>query len=1161
MKVLFFALLTLMAGPVVLAQQVEQFRFQHLTMEDGLSQSSGNDILQDHEGYMWFSTQNGLNRYDGYNFTVFMHDPADSSSISSSSISVLHEDSNGNLWIGTTGSGLNLYNRDDQTFTHVRTDYVFPDNGLTSDNITAIREDQNGALWIGTSSGLNMYDRERGAFRHFFHTEGEAGTLSGNSISAIFEDRDGRLWIGTDNGLSLWDEQTSTFQVFRHDPGDSRSISGNSISVLYEDDAGTLWIGTHGSGLNRMDRQTRTFTRFLHDDENPYSLSGNTVYSLLEDSRGVFWVGTENEGLNRHDRETGHFYSYRNNVSDPQSLPHNTVNSIYENRDNILWIGTFSGGISYIDRKHPRFEHFRHDPFMDSPLNNNSVVSFLEFNDELFLVGTDGGGLNVFQRETGNFEQYRHNPEDPSTLSSDVILALHRDQEGQLWIGYYNGGVTRYDPDTGEMQHFRHDPQDPMTLSNDHVYIIYEDREGTLFFGTNGGGVNRLNRETGQISRLTDNNSTYNHAVIRAIYEDTIGNFWIGTYGGGILRIDKETGEVLEQQIEGASGLTSNVIMALHEDQNGRMWLGTREGGIHLFDRGSRTFRSYSTPSGSPSPAIMGILEDDAGNLWLSTLNGLAKFNPDDVTFENYGVEHGVQSREFNPLAFYKDSQGYMYFGGINGFNRFHPDSVSIQTDVPPVVLTDFKIFNRSVAIGEESPLQKHISRAETITIPHRSSVITFDFVTLNFNSEKRDRFAYILEGFDSEWNYVEQQRSATYTNLNPGEYTFRVRAANSDGVWGEADASVALIITPPFWRTTWFSLLVGLLLAGIITFTWQSRVRSITEQNRRLEEEVKKQTSRLFDKNKELNQALRDLKSARSELIEKAHKAGMADLATNVLHNVGNILNSVNISANLIDEIITNSRLKEFHKANKLLEENLDNLEEFILNDPKGKTLLRYYPKLEKALEKEHDELKAQKDRLSESVKLIVDVVSSQQDYSKAAGLFERVSIEAVVEDTLKLQAGSIERHSLNIETDYQKTDLIEVEKSKLIHTLVNLFKNAKEAMDDIGDNEKKLTLKTHQDEQYIFLTIQDTGKGIEKEYLGKVFNHGFTTKPNGYGFGLHSCANYMQEIGGDISVSSEGEGQGTCFILSFPKHSGSIERQKRSGTRQELIDDQVDL
>ncbi len=1105
-------------------QQHYKIDFNHLTLEDGLSQSSVYTILQDSEGYMWFGTTDGLNRYDGYKFEVYKNDPTDITSISSNSISVIYEDSNRNLWLGTSGGGINLYNREKDNFSHYKPDNDNVETSISNGSITAILEDSKGRFWIGTGNGLNLFDRENEEFIHFYADTNSTG-LSNNNILSLYEDSKGNLWIGTYDGLNLWDPASEGFTYFQPDSNDSYSLSDNRISTIYEDNEGTLWIGTVRGGLNYYDPENGIFHSYEYDENNPLSISDNSIYSILEDSRGVLWIGTENNGLNFFDRDEEKFYRYTHDVSNHRGLSSHSIPVLYENDDQILWIGTFNGGIDFVDRKYSKFEHYRHEPNLDESLSNNSILSFLEDSRGNFLIGTDGGGLNVFDRQTKEFAKFRHDPDNPATLSSDAILALQEDQKERIWIGYYNGGVSMYDHETQKLKHYKHDPDDPNSLNSNHIFVIHEDRSGELWFGSNDQGISKFDAEN---EKFLHYNSW---EVIRELYEDSHGNFWIGSYGGGLELLDRDNNEITTYT-DTNTALTSHVIYVIHEDREGNLWIGTKEGGLHLFDpaiSGGDSIISYTEKDGLPSNEIKGILEDNNGNLWISTNNGLSKFNPETENFKNYNVEDGIQSREFNPLAYYRDRDGYMYFGGINGFNRFHPDSIRESDYVPPVVLTDFQIFNDPVPIGEDSPLKKNINQAEQITLSHEASVISFSYAALDFNVNKGIQYAYKLDGFDEDWNYVDSEQKSTYTNLNPGEYVYRVKASNNDGVWAETEASVALVITPPFWQTTWFYILSTLIILGLLFSGYQLRVRSINNQNRRLEKQVEKRTT-------DLEHALEELKETRDELIEKAHKAGMADIATGVLHNVGNILTSVNTSATLIEDTIQKSRIDSLVEANTILRKHAGRIGEFIADNPKGEKLITYYLKLEEPLKNEQSKVLGQTRRLIEKIQLINEVIAAQQSYAGADMHADQASLLEMIENALALQAGSIEKHELTIEKKLQNVDPIVAQRTKLIHVLVNIFKNAKEAMG--GIEEKIISIKTWQDNKNVYLEIFDNGAGIEKKHLNRIFTQGFTTKESGHGFGLHSSANYMAEMGGNIKVSSKGKGKGATFTLIFVKH-----------------------
>ncbi|HYW35931.1 MAG TPA: two-component regulator propeller domain-containing protein, partial [Balneolaceae bacterium] len=984
----------------------------------------------------------------------------------------------------------------------------------------------------------NYFVRDKQKFVHFFHKADDPKSLSSNYINCLYIDNEGNLWIGTKKGLDLWNPGSETFTHYLHDPANSSSISGNDVMTIYEDKRGNLWVGTE-SGLNRMNRKTGTFHHYLHKPGDPHSISGNSIFSILQDSHGVLWIGTQNHGLDTFDYKTDRFYHYKHQQGNSQSLSNNSVNSIYENRDRVLFFGTYSGGINYVDRKKPEFKWYKYNSHSDHPLSNNSVTAFLKDNDGNIWVGTDGGGLDRFNPKTGNFYPMRHEPHNKNSLSSNVVLALLNGHKHNIWIGYYHGGISKYNEKTKTFTNYKHIDGDSTSLSNNDVFVLYRDREGHIWAGTNGGGVSRFNPQT-----QTFTNYQVQEGVVRDIYEDTRGNFWVAEYGGGLKLLNRKTGKVWNFY-EGDHGLHSNVILSLYESKKHKFWLGTKEAGLNLFNRDSLKFTSYTRKDGLPSNQVKGILGDDHGNLWLSTTNGISEFNPRTKKIRNFNKADGLKAKEFNTLAYYKDRKGYMYFGSINGFTRFNPDSIKINKYVHPLAFTGFKIFNKAVAVGNKSPLKKQISQVHKIVLPHTASVLTFKYASLNFSPVKGVKYAYKLEGFDQHWNYVGKKRTATYTNLDPGTYTLRVKAANNDGVWSKHGIALKLVIIPPFWQTTWFYILSGLLTIGVIIGLYKLRVRSIRRRNKRLKKEVASRTEELYSKNEALQDALKNLRSMRSELLEKAHKAGMADVATGVLHNVGNILTSVNISTSFIKETIEDSKISNFKKANALLNGHRDNLEDFLLNDPRGEKLLDYYDKLEDALTEEYKRIKKHSERLSQKIQLITDVIDEQQDFAKVKRIKEQVHLENIVRDILKLQSASFERHGLSIIKDFDATPKVTVQRSKLMHILVNLIKNARESMSDMDENDKKIIIRTFQDEDHICISINDNGSGIPEGKIDKIFNAGFTTKREGHGYGLHTCANYMKEMGGYITVSNDGPLQGAHFRLCFERDASPKEER----------------
>jgi len=814
-------------------------RFKHLTLRDGLSQSHVQCIIRDTLGFMWFGTEDGLNRFDGYGFRIYRHDPDDETSLASSHITAMVNDRRGRLWIGTAGGGLNRYDRERDRF--VRYKLTDPDStewGLR--NIRHMIVDREGGFWIGyDTGGLVHFDPETGHHVQYKNSPDDPTTLGYDDVWAVCEDSRGRIWAGTmGGGVSVFDRGTETFTRYTHDPKDPRSLGRNEVWCIYADRRQTLWIGTYGGGLARYDAAEDIFTTFTYDPDDPASLGDDVVFSLLEDDEGRLWVGTENGGLNLLDREAMRFHRYTENPNTQHGLSHNSVECLYADPFGTLWLGTYYGGVNYTSPFLWKFMHYGRTQNPGS-LSNNSVTALIEDRKGDVWIGTDGGGLNRFDRQKEVFEAIRRNNAGPG-LSSDMVLSLHEDAEGRLWIGTFSGGLNRWDRRTGRWDLFSHDPNDHASLSGNDIRAIHEDSRGLFWVGTSN-GLNRMNRDGTWKRYAYDSRdpTSLSHNAVYVIHEDRMGWLWFGTYGRGLNLYDHETDSFvhfLHHPEDGAS-LGNNFIFSMAEDSRGRLWIGTG-GGLDLFDRASRTFSHFRAGDGLPNDVIKGILEDDAGTLWISTNNGLTRFRPDESAFQQYTIVDGLQSNEFNPRACLKTRRGDLYFGGVNGFNVFRPEAMVENPYPPPVLITDFTIFNQPVLIGTpSSPLKKHISLTEELILSHDHSVITFDFVALNYILPEKNRYRFILEGFEENWNDVGGRRIATYTNLDPGKYVFRVTGSNNDQVWNENGAVLHIRITPPLWGTAWFRMLTVILGAGLILSVYYARTRAMERRNRELEE------------------------------------------------------------------------------------------------------------------------------------------------------------------------------------------------------------------------------------------------------------------------------------------------------------------------------------
>ncbi|MFC1848915.1 two-component regulator propeller domain-containing protein [candidate division CSSED10-310 bacterium] len=824
--------------------QVRDIALTRISTEEMQFQSPVLCILQDSLGFMWFGTKDGLQKFDGYQFTVYRNDPGDSYSLSDNDIRAICEDSSGDLWIGTRGGGINKFERRKECFIRFTHDAQNP-RSLSNNIVRSIYEDSTGTLWIGTDFGLNKFERQKGQCVRYNYDPGNPDSLSHDAVRTICEDSSGYLWIGTENGLNKFEREKEHFVHYQHDPQVETSLSNSNINTIFIDSYDQLWIGTYGGGLNKFIPSEEHFIHYQHEPDNTLSLSNNYIFSILEDRAGIFWVGTYN-GLNRFERQKEQFTSYTYNSKNINSLINNNVLSMYEDRTGIIWIGTF-GGLNKYHRDRERFQCYLSNPDDPSTLNYTDICAFCEDQTGMIWIGTWGGGLSKFDREKQLFTHYKHNPNDPRSLSSNRVWSIFEDSAGVLWIGTRDGGLNRFEREKEHFFQFRHDPDDPTSLSNDSILAIYEDSSTALWLGTWGGGLNKFEREKGQFLRFMndpDDPTSLSSNLPRVILEDSSGLLWIGTRDGGLNAFNREKGQFLHfiNDPDDPTSLSMNRVRTLLEDSSGVLWIGTYGGGLNKYIREKNCFKVYTEKDGLPNNAVHGILEDESGNLWLSTNKGLSKFNPDTETFTNYDVRDGLQSNQFNSMTCLKLKSGEMLFGGIYGFNLFHPAQVKDNPHIPPVVLTRFQLFNQTVIPGDQGPLKESITVADRIELSYKHSVFSFEFAALDFGLPEKNSYAYMLEGFDRDWIYSGHRRYVTYTNLDPGNYTFQAKASNNDGLWNEVGVSLPISIAPPPWETWWaycfYAVFFLSTLFGYIHFKTRAQTRELAQQRKELAQE-----------------------------------------------------------------------------------------------------------------------------------------------------------------------------------------------------------------------------------------------------------------------------------------------------------------------------------
>jgi PAS domain S-box-containing protein len=852
--------------------------FSRISCDQEFANTSITGILQDSKGFIWLATYNGLARYDGYKCTVYRHDPAKPGTISGIEINCLYLDKEGILWVGIYNDGLNRFHWETETFTH----YLKVENdpqSLSHNGISVIYEDQNGYLWIGTlEGGVNRFDKQTGKFKRFLHDERNRRSLSNNNVTSICQDSTGILWVGTEDGLNRWDPEKEIFTRYTLQPGGPGALGKSHIKVVYEDRQGKLWIGTWGGGLCQYIREEDRFAAYFIKTMPQDSTNANhiNITSITEDQYGTLWVGTFGNGLYKLSREKKTFEPFPPDVNGLPILSSKYITRIYEDKTGLLWIGTEDGGVNIYDRKKEKFSHFTHNPLDNNSLCSEIVQAFRIVpgeggEGEILWVGTYSG-LTRIDRKENKFTHFKHDTEDPDSISSDLIRDIFVDSYNVCWLATGNG-LNQMDPKTYKFTSFQNDPENQTSISYNNLLVICEDKKGRLWIGTEK-GLNRFNREEKSFTRFVNKIGdpySLSEDYILCMSEQRINGeivLWIGTYKGGLNKFVVDTGKFFHYKTTTPvtwGKLSSDIIRKIYIDKNNILWLGT-DGGLNRFDPTTGEVSVYTEKQGLCNNQVYGILEDETGHLWLSTENGMSRFDKKTGEFNVFNEGNGMSIRRFNLGACYKSQKGELFFGGMNGFVSFFPGEVETNPHVPGIVITDFKIFNKPVEIGGENILEKSITETGEIRLSYTDNMFSFEFAALDFTWPGNNQYQYKMEGFDKEWIETDaENRLAQYTNLEPGEYTFKVKGSNNDGVWNEKEISLKITITPPFWKTWWFRVVLGLSIVLLLLFFYLQRTRRLRKklsEQKRIQEILKKSHD-------EMEQA-RDLAEFRRAEIEK---------------------------------------------------------------------------------------------------------------------------------------------------------------------------------------------------------------------------------------------------------------------------------------------------
>jgi len=843
-----------------LAAREPRVTFRHLSHEEGLSHPTVYGVAQDKAGFIWLTTEDGLNRFDGYRFRTFQHDPQNPQTMAENDTGPILVDDTGAIWIGTWGGGVDRLDPRTEQIRHYHQGGGSAAGGLRDDRIQTLFRDRGGILWIGTfAGGLSRLDPATDRITTYLHSS-DLHSLSDNRVWSITQDDHGSLWVGTENGLNRLDPASGRFDRIAMPRGIDDKPGHAIVRCLLFDRGFNLWIGTQG-GLDRLDLRTQLVTRFRHRKDDSASISGDSITFLYRDQAGTLWVGTRERGLNRFDDATGRFNCYIHDPAFPGTLASDDVRSIFEDRSHVLWIATRDGGVDRLDLKPPKFTTYLSDSYDPSAMRAMRIESIHEDHAGGIWAGTTEG-LDRLDPATGVFTHFRNDPSNPRSLPRRAVQAIVEEPGGDLWLGFWSGGVCRFSPARGEcVEQFGYEPDAVHESSSDSVRALLRSRSGALLIGSTR-GLKRVDPSTKQVTTYVHDAmrpATIGDDYVTQLFEDSRGRLWVGTDNGGVYRLDEGLGVFTRIAAGGgARQVLGNRIRGIDEDGSGSLWIATSSG-LNRYDPETGKVVHYGQREGLASSDLASVVVDKRGDVWLSSDLGISRLHPATGEVQNYAADDGLGGIIFDSGAHWKTMGGDLYFGGSRGFVSISPDLVKENRIVPSVVITGFQKFN--------GPVSAVLDTRNLLRVSHRENFFSFHFAALDFTAPEQNRFVYKLDGVDPDWVEAGTRHEASYTDIKPGQYRFRVRGSNNDATWNKAGASITIEVVPAFWQTRWFTLLLVLIAVLLILLLHSLRLRRLKKEARRLELLVRERTSDLQKKNEKLERIERIVRSINAEL------------------------------------------------------------------------------------------------------------------------------------------------------------------------------------------------------------------------------------------------------------------------------------------------------